>query len=228
MKNINLPKNVEVSLRSLLPLLVLTFLIMFTFRFGVGNIVSTAEKVKTAKNELNTLQAKLNLLNQVSGDSLATSSLATNSLPAENPALTLVSQVKKIASQNGLVLLAFKSKDTGESPASAVSSSEVSFEIEGPRPLIVNFMTAITQISPISYISRAKLTETEGLTNATINIKSFWAPYPKELPAIESEIGDLTPEERGILTGISGLTQPSFVELPAAQPGGNTTNPFGL
>ena len=64
-----------------------------------------------------------------------------------------------------------------------------------------------------------------GSVQADVNVRSYWATFPKTIPQVTEPITDFTAAEKGILAKVSGLTQPTFTEiLPSAE---INPNPFG-
>lgn len=222
----NVPKKIKVVISAVTPLFALVILSVFAFKIGLGKISEVRAKVAAARSDLNVLQSKLNILKEAQSSVAASSNLATIALPSENPALSVISQIKSLASQNGLLVENVKSgSETKET--SGLFRVDVTFDVNGPRTQIFLFLSAISNIAPISAVEKVKLIEGGGNSRATVVVKSFWADLPKALPGITQEIQDLTPDEINVLTNVSKLIQPTFIVISPSG-GGGKSDPFSF
>lgn len=221
-------RNIKVVVSGFLPLVGLIILSIFAFKFGLGKVSEVRGRVSQGRNDLNVLQTKLNLLRELQATVSTSSSIASIALPSENPALTVLNQLKNVASQSGVTVGNIKTGAESKNE-SGLSSVDVTMDVSGARPQIFQFISSISKIAPISRIAQVKLNESEGTGRATIVIKSFWAALPTSLPAFNQEIGSLSAEDINVITDISGLVQPSFTQIPPSQStGGGKADPFSL
>jgi Tfp pilus assembly protein PilO len=170
------------------------------------------------------LTEKLDLLRSVAQTVSVGSAAALTALPSSNPSLAVTTQVKVLASTSGLALSNIKSSGEAED-TSGLPRVDVTFEVEGARPQVIAFLKSVENIAPIALIDKVKISESTAATRANVTLRSFWAALPKALPPITQPIVDLTSAERKTLTDVSALTQPLFVELPAAGSSGKS-DPF--
>lgn len=220
----NLPENVRLIINSVLPLLVVSLLFVFSAKFGIAKISDVRGQISAANNDKATLTQKLNLLQSVSTTVGPVSKASASALPDKNTSLIVFSQVKTLAVEGGISITNIKSgaeiKD-----ASGLSRVDITFDAEAPRPAIIAFLTSFDKIAPIVLVDQIKLSESAGTTRANVVLKSFWAPFPSKLPTLTDKITDLTTSETDVLNRVTALTPPQFLEVPAAQAGGKV-DPF--
>lgn len=210
-------------LSSTLPLVVSVILSVIVGNYGFGRISSLQAEIAQARQNQSILTQKISMLQSVSATVGTGSQIAASALPEKNPAIAALSQIKSLAVQNVVALTNLKA-GAGAQDASGLSATGITFDVAGPRAGVIAFLDSIGKIAPITMVDRIKLTENGGVSQATIAVRSFWAGFPKNLPAATENLTDFTPAERDVLNKISGLTQPQFVELPPTQ--GGKTDPF--
>lgn len=219
-----IPENVMMVLKAVLPLVVVAILFVVVGQFGFGKISEVRDQIGSAQNDQKILSQKLEVLRNVAATGAQSSNLAVMALPDSNSSLSVIAQIKVLAGREGLTISEIKSGSpaVGTKGLSAVS---ISFNVAGTRAQIESFITGIGTIAPISIVDKIKMSEsTPGTTLASLNIKSFWAPFPTKIPAVTTALTDLTPAEQQILQGLGGLIQPVFSQVVANQ--GGKTDPF--
>ena len=221
----NLPESVRQTITAGFPLFLVIIFFIFVGKYGISKVTDIRSQIESAQSSEMVLTQKLSVLQTVS--SMAESGARASSLavPATNPSLIVVSQLRNLAAGNGVILSAIKST-TGASTASGLNQAIISFTVDGARPQVFSFLSGIDKIAPISLVDKIRITESGGGLRADIGVKSFWAEFPKTIPSVTTPISDLTPAEKETLTKILGLIQPSFTEVTAAQ-GEANPNPFG-
>lgn len=219
-----IPRNIELALKTFLPLLGLVILSVFVVKFGIGKISEVRTKIAQAKSDSGVLENKLSLLRELSSSVGTSSNLALTALPSENPVLLVLSQLKLVASQNGVLVENIKSGGASKDET-GLDRVDLTFDVEGVRPQVILFLSSIAQIAPISLVDRVKLNETQGTTRATVTVRAFWSDLPTKLPEVTKQLTDLTPDEKKILVSVANLIQPQFVKIPATS-GAGKTDPF--
>ena len=220
----NIPENIRLALNSILPLVVVLILFVIVGRFGFAKISEVGDQVAASQKDQAVLTQKLELLSTLGETAAAGSQLTAGALPDTNPALIVISQLKGIAGQSGIVIANVKAGAEAKD-SSGLSRVDISFEAMGPRAQIIAFAKSVDQIAPITLVDKIKIAESAGAARATISVRSFWAEFPTKLPALTEAISDLTNDERNILGSISNLTQPQFIEVPPSQ-GASRPDPF--
>ena len=197
-------------------LLGIFFLFIFSLQFGYKKINDLRSKISQAKKDVTVLRQKIDILEEIGNDSLFFSDLSLNALPETNPSLIVISQLKKLANDNGVIF--FNTKTGLEMPDKPETKKvSVSFEIEGPREFVTQFLRSIKNISPLTLIEKIKISEPLDITQAEVSVEVFWASLPKKLPALLEAIEGLTVEEKETLDSLSSLIQPAFFVLPPAK-----------
>lgn len=218
-------ESLKLTINSIWPLVVVVILFLIVGNFGINKILDLRSQISKSQSDQNILKGKLSLLQRVSIDVSTNTNIAVAALPENNPSLVVVSQLRTIALQNGISISGIKTGNEIKDD-SGLSRVDISFEVDGPRPVVFSFLDAIGKIAPITLINKIKVSENSGSTRVEMAVKSYWSALPKTLPALTESISDLTSSEKAILTNISGLVQPVFVEVPASE-GTGKTEPFG-
>lgn len=223
MKKVN--ADVKAIIKAVGPFVIAVFLFLWMVKFGFGKVSELRLKEAEAEKNNLILDQKLTILNQLDPTTISMSSTSVAALPAENPSLAVLSQLRVLASERGLALTNLK---TGSEvlDKSGLKKVEVTFDIESSRGPILEFLATIKNFAPISLIDKVKINEAAGVARATITIKAFWSELPVALPPITQAMSDLTPDERLTLDSISTLTQPEFTEILPSYALSVRSNPF--
>ena len=220
-----IPENVRRIMVSVAPLLIVAALSVIVGKFGFGKISDLRGQIALSRKDNTTLTQKLNLLTSISETAETGAIASVTALPSTNSALAVISQLKILSSQNGLIMT--NMRGAGEAKDnSGLSRADVSFDVSGARVQVIAFLKGIAGIAPITLVDKIKMNEAGGVARASINVKSFWAPLPAKLPALAESIGDLTADEVKTLSDITALIQPAFVDIPPSEEGGGKVDPF--
>lgn len=205
--------DLKIILKASLPLLATVLVFVVILKFGLGKVTEVREKVDVAERDQAILGQKLNVLQDASGIILSSSSTSLLALPESNPSLSVISQLRRLSAERGISLSNIKT--SGEiTDKSGLKRVDVTFDLEGSRTLVIDFLQSIDKFAPISGVDKIKLNEAGGVIRGSIVVKSFWSELPKKLPSLTDKINDLTADEKQTLTQISGLIKPIFVEVP--------------
>ena len=227
MKNLSkgIPQSVRETLKAAIPLMIGIALLAVGGNIAYSQISALRDKISLAQKDQTTLSQKLKVLSSVSTTAAQEAEAATSALPEGNPALVVVSQLKNLASSKGIILSAMKSS-AGSDSGGSFSDVTISFTIDGPRASVLSFLQDISQIAPLTSVVSVGINEFAGVDDATVNLRSYWAPFPKTISPINQAITDLNSSEKQTLSEINNLTQPTFAQVTPLQ--GNTNpNPFG-
>lgn len=211
--------------KTLLPLIVIIILFIVSAQVGFGAIGKARKNLSGIEKDIRTLTSKSAVLGDAEETVAEIGSSLSFLFPSQNPAVSVMSQVRSLAAKRSLILTNIKAG--GESSdKSGLSKVDISFDVEGTRDSIVGFLADFAGILPITFVDKAKINEIGGVARATIYVKSFWSDLPKKLPGLTENISSLTGEETKILQELLTLTLPAFLDIPA-QAGGGSDNPFG-
>lgn len=219
-----IPENVMSVIKVVLPLLIVIVLFVIVGKFGFGKISGIRTQILAAQTEQKVLSQKLSILTNVASTGEQFSNLAVSALPDSNPSLAVVSQLKILAGTDGLVISEVKSGSPAND-TTGLSAVNVSFNVIGSRVQIESFINEISTIAPITIVDKIKINESSpGASVGNIVVKSFWAPFPTQIPTVSQAIADLTPDEQQIMQDLGVLKQPVFSQIPPAQ--GGKSDPF--
>lgn len=219
----DIPQNVKVALKSIAPLLVVIVLFILVGKFGFAKVQELRTQIDSAKVTQNTLSQKISIIQSLSANLSNFSSSAAIAMPDGNTALAVISQLKNLATINGLLVTDVKSSSPTKGTA-GLSSVKVSIQVSGTREQISGFVKAIPTIAPITVLDELKITESAGVLQAAISVNGFWAVLPAALPTSSQSLSGLTNDEQAVLSSVNSLTPPSFASLSPV-PGGRT-DPF--
>ena len=224
-------KNIKINLRILgLPTLSIVILTIITFGFAgiiIDKITTAGAELDAVSREKNVLEAKVSSLTSISGESLNdTSEVVSMALPDKNSALLSMAQFRSMASESSLTLENIKVgseiKDTG-----GISHVDITFDVEGPTQSIISYLNSVTTIAPINKLSKFKISSNESTIRASVTSSSYWAAFPKTIPAVESPFEPFSADELSAIEQISNLRRPQFVTLTPEEDS-NRENPFSL
>lgn len=220
----NIPTGTKQILIAVLPLVVVSILIIVVGKFGLSKISEVRSALTKAQGDRTLLTQKSNTLRTVLSSARDVADVALITLPETNPALAVVSQIKLVASENSVLISGVKS-GSEVADKTGLSRSDISFNISGPRVSVLAFIKAIQNIAPIIVVDKIKISENGGLVDSSISVKSFWSPLPTKLPSLTTQITDLTPAEKQLITDMGSLRKPVFVIVPPST-GAGKTDPF--
>ena len=196
--------------------------------FLLGRIGELNSKSSVDLDQQSQLQQKLESLQKIDPTVLSESANAYLSLPDKNPAVYVISQLKKYASEYGVTLTKINISGSG-SPQAELSSASVQFGIEGEYQKVVDLIDRLSQTAPIMSIDRVKITQSSLIgAEAQGTLNTYWAPFPKTLPSLTESVSNLTEDELAALEVLTSLEQPSFGELPPASSASARANPFAV
>lgn len=221
----NTPLILKIALKPFLIIFLLISVSFIGFTRAFSEIGSLREELTKITKSENILKTKLDTLSVNQEEVTANVNYASSFLPGENPALLLLYQLKTSAAGSGLTITDFK---VGAETKDVNNFMKVALALEtvGPFEQIINFANSIKTISPNAWIDNTELSFTGETLRASINVVSYWVPFPTKIPPLTDPITSIDTAEKEILTKISKYSQPSFVSLTPMAPYENL-NPFG-
>ena len=194
-------------------LIVVALIIVFVGAFNLvaARITSLIAENEEAIKTTQTLQTKLSSLEstQTQISNYAQSLIAA--LPAKNSSLIALSQAKSLAAENSLVL---DNISVGsELSDAAISHVDVIFDVTGASQGVFSMIEALSNVAPISRVSKVKVTAVGASHKASVALTSYWAALPTQISAVSDPLGDISPQEQELLNKLGGLRQPQFLEL---------------
>lgn len=222
--NKSLENNLRIMAVPALSILVVVVIFILAGNFVISKIGSLITENENAQRTKAMLQDKLSSLQTTQSQVAQSVQSLTAALPSSNTSLAISSQLRSIAATNSLTLENF-SVGT-EIKDGAMSHVDVTFDAQGSSEGILNFTEETTTIAPLNKVKRLKLTTaSEGVTRANIVVSSYWSAFPTKIPAVSDPLQQITPAEQELLTNLSTLKSPEFLEL-SPEPGGGKADPF--
>lgn len=201
----------KIPVKSLLILLGFITLFALVAKFSLKQITDLRGKVTIAQKDQKILAEKLSALDKFENEYSQSSQPISLVLPSKNPSMLALSQIKRLAVDNGL-LLSNTQSSSDLKDKNQIRSIRIGFELEGERLAVLNFIKEIENMAPISSVEEVKLNEIASTAKAKVSLITFFSPLPEKIPALTEPVNDLTPEETEILNQVLNLRQPPFSE----------------
>lgn len=199
-------------------MVILVALFIFLLKVGIGQVLTLRERVEASKQEENILSQKLNVLNTSEDSALPLADLSLIALPAENPTLIIISQLKTFASERGVTISNIEARGANQTEGAALSTSEIELTVSGQVVSIFEFLKALKTITPLVILDEIKLSGEAKLAHTEVKIVGQFAALPTTLPALATPLNELTAEEKDILAKISTYSVPAFTEVLPSGP----------
>jgi Tfp pilus assembly protein PilO len=220
---ININSELKVIIKPILFLVVLIILSLIVVKEGVGRISSLKGELEVEKKNEAVLSQKESFLREIQSSVSTNMEFSLAAVPARNPALIVLSQLKKLSLDKEVILSNVKIGT--ETKEADLSSIQIRFDIDGNLSSVVDFTKSINNLLPISLVEKVKLASQGETSRANVSIKVFFSPYPKKLTSLTESLTDLSTEEKNLLSKLTQLIMPDFVEVQPFGPG-MRTNPF--
>jgi hypothetical protein len=214
----------------ILPLLF--FLILISLFLYVGNtmygkILGQISEINSLKRDNQILQNKVEGLKNYQTVSFPDSEVLLSALPKENPALLMMSRIKKIAEEFSVVVTG-RTTSFSEIEKSGTFSSKISFAIEGDVKSLMNFLLKFSEVAPISTFDTVSFDiDSSGNAKGNAEMSVYFAKLPETLPDVKEAVNKLTPDEEVMVKKLSNLEAPEFTSLPPNGPF-ELKNPFAF
>jgi Tfp pilus assembly protein PilO len=209
--------NIKALVVPIVILLVLIILSVISYKIAFLKLTAQREEFTSAKNAEKVLVNKEAVLSQIQGDVSSYVDAVVLAVPSQNPAIAMISQLKILALNKSVTLSSIKGGSESTTQASLMSA-DITLGIEGPSVAIIDYLKAINTLAPLSTLNRVKINQSVGSARAEAVIRTYFSAFPTKLPAMTEPIKELTAEEKEILSKLSQLTVPSFINLTPQTP----------
>jgi Tfp pilus assembly protein PilO len=179
----------------------------------------------TTKAENSDLTTKFNSLSSLQNSNLPTGSVST-ALPNGNSSFLALSQLQKLATETNLTFTTVRIGP--ESSQSAIFHTDINIDLSAPFAQIANLIKRIPQVAPIMRVKSIKSLAIKDVSETTLIVSTYWAPFPAQLPPLSKELQQPTEEEQSILTKISALEKPPVGENLTPQTTSTRSDPFNF
>lgn len=218
-----MPENVKFVLGAVLPTFGIIVLSIIVANVGIGKLSSVRSQISTHERNIATLNRKMEVLTSVRDIVSGNATAVAVALPDANPSLVVLNQLKILAAANSVTLTSIKSGAEIQD-SSGLSRADITFEVQGGKGNVVNFIKGISTFAPISIVDQVKMNQTNATTRANLTVKTYWSNLPTQIPAVTQAVSELTPAEIQTIGELQNLTAPQITTL-APQDGGKT-DPF--
>jgi Tfp pilus assembly protein PilO len=215
--------NLKILAFPIVALLVLIVLAVVLSQFALSKISSQNEEIAKTQKEENILSAKLIFLSEVESQIGSQAEALTFYLPDEHPALSIIAQIKSLASPYNLAVENIRVGT--EAKEGSVSKVSVDFDVDGQTSAILTYLKALKSAMPIMTFSRIKIAGVTEVVRASITLNGFWSPLLTKIPAITEPVEELTPDEKSLIEQITGFTKLPFGKVAPSSPAARG-NPF--
>ncbi len=196
--------------------------------YFVNQFTTLSESQAKLTDEIAVLTQRKTVLESVNNVTSDNTSRAQLALPIENNSLTLLSQIRTIATELGLVI---KNLDLVAQPASgpSLAQSTLNFDVDGTSVAIMKFIFELKKVAPVMSVDTLSMVASSGNAGASaiVSVRSPWAPIPTKLPALSEAIVSLSPQETELSSELASYRYPFTTESVATGSGGTgRANPF--
>jgi hypothetical protein len=211
-------KNLSSQIFILVFSIVLIIIVIFV---GLTRIPLQLEKLKSDKVVETSLNEKLSVLQQVETGVLEKSSLSLIALPDKNPAPFTISILKTFAEERAIIIDNIKvGKVTGAQGDTDGIKIIMNAKSDGGVLPIGEFIQDISEALPISTVDVVKISKVlDDPSGASFKLElvSYWADLPEQIPPISEPIQQLSQNENSLLENLSNLKQPEFTVLAPSE-----------
>ena len=199
---------------------------VYSVRVGWGKIKTLNNNVKSASKVESILKEKEQELITYQGQLDSYVDISAGVLPEKNPALLVVTQLKKIALENNIFLEDLKISSQ-QVVKGEISDLKVNFKAMGVQGEVFNFLKTTKTVSPILKLDNLDFSSASGTASADVRLLSFFARFPENLPPMADPIQKLSENDLENINSLSTLTTPSFTSLSPNGPF-ERENPFSF
>lgn len=203
--------NIKLLSVPLLILVAIIVLMLFSVKIIVGKISSLNSDLAKANENHNSLQQKLNSLQQIAPSISDDSANLLAAIPGQNSVIDAIMTLKYEASTLNLAITSLTSNSTNPIPGNQINTTEIDFQISGTYPNLFSLMEKLKNSAPIVHFSSIKIKSDSPDTDIytlKASIQSYWASLPTSIPSITEPIQDFTPEEQKIMSSTAKLERP--------------------
>lgn len=192
--------------------------LMILVMFALSIIISAREiskiqaQIESSENTKANLTKKVITLETVEKVLPGDVSFIDIALPSKISTLYALSQIKETSATNSLLLNDIKTSNPVSDKA-GIFKSTISFEVEGNKNDIFNFLNSFSTLLPLMKVDKVDINNSSAdFTSASVSLNVYSAELPKKLPTISTATTELTPLEIETLTKLSEYLLPGFIE----------------
>lgn len=225
----SLENDVAGKLRSYsLPLTVFVVIAILSFtagRYVVNNIFSLKDQASQLSSENGGLEQKRQKLTSMDKNVLTRQAqVSVLAIPRENSGLTALSAVRSQAFEKGIDLTSLK---LSEVEGSQRGGKEIGIQIEvsGTLGNILEFVQNLEKSAPIVRLSKVHMVGLGEKVQTDLELKTFWATLPKNLPPVTTPVVLLSKKDEELLREMEQLNATTLSNVTPASASARD-NPF--
>ncbi len=186
--------------------------------YFLNEITKLTEATEKVTSEIAALTERKEVLQNVNSISTEAISRAQLALPTANNSLSLVSQIRTVATEQGLVIknLDLVAQKAGEG---VLAQSVLNFDVDGEALAIVKFVYGLKRVAPVIAVDTVSLSSSSAGAgaNAIISVRSPWALAPTKLPALTESITALNPQETELSAELASYRYPFTTSIDSTE-----------
>jgi hypothetical protein len=230
---LKLPKNrlIGPSIKILIgPVLIICMMIVLSFvsiKTGYKQINLQLENLRSYQKTERILEEKIFILRQIQEGVLEYTNTSVSALPEKNPAPVIISQLKTFSANSSIFLDKIQLGGGASASEDGVFKGKLEIEAENVEEavMLVSFINTLSKILPLLTIDQVEMDGFGEELSLKLTASYYWSTFPTQLPPITEPIKDLLPNERVLLSELSGFLKPSFTVLQPSSPR-ERINPF--
>jgi Tfp pilus assembly protein PilO len=217
-------KDVSGLMKSSLYFLVLILLATFVFKTALSRIGWQREELKADKAKELVLRQKENVLRDFQPEVMSWADLSSLALPEKDATLVVISQIKRLALEKGVLIKNVKIEGVLGSKKD-LFRAKLKIEASGLFSQLTDFSASLKNLLPLTAVDKVRIVQEPEMAKAEIVLAVFWAPFPTKLPSIVDPVVELSAEEIDLLSDLNTFNPPLFIELSPSSPS-LRINPF--
>lgn len=207
---------------SYLYFLVIVLLLGIVLKVGIAKISDQRRTLAEINERQALLLKKEKTLSQARNDLIGIFyGPAGIALPATNPVLVSLSEVKRLLSFYLLPLENYNINVGGgiqQEGTETVGATAIKLVILGPLDAVLSFLREVESIAPLSVVDSLNFSSEENLLTADVVIHSFWSPFGGKKSRSGSSFQEITEAEKEVLVKLGDLRRPELSDLAPTGP----------
>lgn len=210
-----LTQNIKALFLPVSSIFIIVLLSYVVIQGGYSRLMGIYDNYDAIKKENTILKEKLESLRLVDRSVIDKSEIALLSMPEKNSATYVISNVRNYINSSDRQLIIEDISVVSDNPSQekmGYASGLVSLSIKGNSFVdVIEVMKSLYDSIPISNLSAAKISESNGEVSAKIEIFNYWSDLPTQLPPITEPIVNINQDELNTLRELASYRKPQFV-----------------
>lgn len=219
---LKISSNIKILIVPVITITVIVFMLIVFAPQSVSKIDQKMKEHKSSQSKEASLNEKLETLRKISPNLLDPSDVTVVALPSKNPAVWVVSHIKRLANEYEVdieKISVSRSKETD-----VIKNSNIRIEVKAKDyPTFLLYANDLTKIFPFTSLKAVSVKRTSGqgeigVFGVEIDTMFYWSDFPETLPPMDKPLNELTAENLNTIGQISDFKRPVFIELDPDEP----------